>query len=148
VRLFLSTILSLIGVVALAAAIGYGPTRDHWGEPGVSSMKAIAIICCVAAVIGAIPLCFVARRWPLYIGQAALAGTTLRLLVTGIIGLTYQTMAKPHLASFLAWATIFYMLLLAVETSFAIVIVRKYYVSSGPAPGGMMTGTQAREATA
>jgi hypothetical protein len=148
VRLFLSTILSFIGVLALAAAIGYAPTQNHWGEPGLRSMKAIGVICCVAAVIGALPISLVARRWPLYIGQAALAGTTIRLLLTGILGLSYQTMAKPHLASFLTWATVFYIMLLGVETGFAIVIVRKYYVPSGPAPGGMLSGTQAKEATA
>ena len=111
-------------------------------------MTAIGVICAIAALIGALPMAVVARRWPMHIGQAALAGTGIRLLVTAALGLAYQTIAKPHLASFLAWAVIFYLLLLAIETIFAVIFVRRYYVPGAPASGGMMTGPQAKEAAA
>jgi len=146
VRLFLLTVFSLVGVVVLAAAIGYAPTRNHWGEPGVSSMVAIGLICCIAAIVGALPMSIVARRWPLYIGQAALAGTTLRLLLTAMLGLGYQTIAKPHLSSYLVWATIFYLLVLTVETGFALLVVRRHYTPTGQAPGSSMKESRAKEA--
>lgn len=82
----------------------------------------------------------VARRWPMHIGQAALAGTGIRLLVTAGLGLSYQTLAKPHLASFLAWAVIYYLLLLAIETTFAVIAVRRYYVPGASGTGGATTG--------
>lgn len=147
-KLFLATVFSLLGAVVLAGAIGYGPTQSRWGEAGVRSMTAIGVICAIAAFIGALPMAVVARRWPVHIGQAALAGTGIRLLVTAGLGLSYQTLAKPHLASFLFWAVVFYMLLLAIETIFAVSFVRRYYVSGTPGSGGMRMDSRAKEAAA
>jgi hypothetical protein len=146
VKLFLATVISLFGAVVLAGLIGYGPTQSRWGEAGVRSMTAIGVICAIAAFISALPMAIVARRWPMHIGQAALAGTGIRLLVTAGLGLSYQTMAKPHLTSFLLWAVVFYMLLLAIETIFAVICVRRYYVPGTMPSGGMVPGPQAKEA--
>lgn len=147
-KLFLATIFSLLGAVVLAGAIGYVPTQSRWGEAGLRSMTAIGVICSIAAVIGALPIVVVARRWPMHIGQAALAGTGIRLLVTAGLGLSYQTIAKPHLASFLVWAAIFYLLLLAIETTFAVISVRRYYVPGTSSSGGITPTAQAKEAAA
>lgn len=147
-KLFLATIFSLLGAVVLAGAIGYGPTQSRWGETGLRSMTAIGAICSIAALIGALPMAIVARRWPMHIGQAALAGTGIRLVVTAALGLSYQTLAKPHLTSFLVWAMVFYLLLLAIETTIAVICVRRYYVPGAPASGGMTPPVQAKEAAA
>ncbi len=77
--------------------------------------------------VGAIPLAWVAPRYPSYIGQAVLAGTTLRLLLTGGIGLAYQEFAAPQSGSFLLWAVVFYFSLLVVESIFGVIAVRRYY---------------------
>ncbi|HKQ49230.1 MAG TPA: hypothetical protein VJZ71_14255 [Phycisphaerae bacterium] len=147
-KLFFATVFSLLGAVFLAGAIGYGPTQSRWGDAGVRSMTAIGVICVIAALIGALPMAVVARRWPVHIGQAALAGTGIRLLVTAGLGLAYQTMAKPHLTSFLFWAVVFYMLLLVIETTFAVIGVRRFYVPGTPASGGMRMDSRAKEAAA
>ncbi len=141
-KFFLTTVLSLVGVVLLASALGYVPTQSRWGADGVRSMTSVGIICCASAIIGAAPISLVARRYPLYIGQAALAGTTIRLLLTAALGIAYQTIAKPQLPSFLIWATVDYMLLLIVETSFSVYAVRQYYVPGSPGTGGALTGAR------
>lgn len=141
VKLYLTTVFSLVCAVILAGAIGYGPTQSRWGVEGVRSMTSVGIICSIAAIIGALPIAVVSRRWPMQIGQAALAGTGIRLLMTAGLGLSYQTLAKPHLASFLAWAVIDYLLLLAIETAFALIAVRRNYFPGAPGIGGGSTGS-------
>ncbi len=90
-------------------------------------MWAIGGICLISAVVGALPLGIAAPRWPAQIGQAALAGTVVRLLLTMVLGGAYQVLAQPHLTAFLFWAVVLYLLLLAVETTFGVLAVRRYY---------------------
>ncbi len=126
-KLSLACLLSLILAVVVASAIGYAPTQARWGEPGVQSMLAIAVICLVASGVAAAPMFVVAPRWPAQIGNAVLAGTVIRLLATmaGMVG--YQILAQPHSASFLFWATIYYLTLLAVDVAFGVVSIQKHY---------------------
>ncbi len=126
---------SLIVAVVLAAAIGYGPTRTHWGAEGIRSLMATGAICLAAALAGAVPTAFVAPRWPSYTGQAVLAGTMIRLFFTAVIGLAYYLMMHPHLVSFALWASIFYLWLLAIETCGAVLTIRKYYPATPAAKG-------------
>jgi hypothetical protein len=123
----------LVAVVAGGMAIGSGPTAARWGDEGLRSMRAVGLICLASAVAGMIPLAAVAVRWPMHIGQAALAGTGLRLFLTILLGAAYQTLARPHLASFLFWAVAFYCALLVVETVFGVLVVRAFF----RAPGGL-----------
>ena len=116
-----------MSVVLIAGSIGYIPTRNTWGEPGIRSMIAAGLICSGSALAGAMPMAWVAPRYPSYIGQAVLAGTTLRLLLTGAIGATYQKLVSPQLGSFLLWAMVFYISLLVVESIFGVLAVRRYY---------------------
>jgi len=113
--------------VAAAAAIGYGPTESRWGAAGVDSMIAVAVICLGSALVALTPMALVAPRHPDYIGQAALGATVIRLLLTMGALVGYQVMAQPHMASFLLWAPLFYLLLLAIETTFGVIMVRRYY---------------------
>lgn len=126
-RTVATCILSLFAATALALAIGHGPTLARWGEAGVQSMRAVSVICLAAALCALIPMGFVALKWPGHIGQAALGATVLRLLLTMAAIAAYQTLAEPHMASFLMWAVIVYCLLLAVETGFGVYLVHRYY---------------------
>src|SRR5437868_15056155 len=100
------TFLVFTAAVAAACAIGYVPTRTQWGDAGVRSMMAVDVICLGAALVGAIPMLYVAPRWPSAIGQAALGGMTVRLMLTAAAGLGYQAIAKPHERAYLTWAAI------------------------------------------
>ena len=132
-KLVAVNLLALMAVVALAVGIGYTPTQARWGAVGVGSMWAAAGICLAAAFVAAVPLVVAARRWPTYVGQAALGGTVIRLLVTGALTVGYQVSRPVHLQSLLVWLVVLYLLLLAVETTLGIVVVRKYW--QAPAGG-------------
>lgn len=120
-------ILSLFAVVGAAGAIGYRPTLARWGNEGVRSMMAIGVICLASALIGLMPLAMASMLKPSLIGQAALSGTLIRLVLTGGGLFGYQTMAHPQLGAFLFWAVVFYMLLLAVETGFGVYLTKRFY---------------------
>lgn len=90
-------------------------------------MLAVAGICLCTAVLALIPMALIAPKWPQHIGQAVLAGTVIRLLLTMMGCVGYQIIAQPQLGSFLFWATIFYLLLLTIETGFGVAAIRRYY---------------------
>lgn len=108
-------------------AVGIAPSREHWGEPGVISLYAVAAICGGAALVALVPMAIVAPRYPDHIGQAALGGTVIRLLLTMGALVFYQMLYQPHLVSFLFWAPVFYLILLAIETTFGVLAVKRYY---------------------
>lgn len=120
----------LTAAVVLAVAFGSNPTQTRWGADGISAMYASAAICLIASVIGALPLPIVARKAPSYVGQAAFAGTALRLLLTGAMAGIYQSSTAVHLRSFLTWLASLYLLLLVIDTIFGVIIVRRNYADT------------------
>ena len=129
VKIVTTCLASLVLATLIVVVLGRPYTRLHWGESGVDSLHAIAVICLGAAILGFAPIAVIASRWPDQIGQAALAGTVIRLIGTVMGGAAYQTLAKPHLASFLFWAVILYCVLLAIETGFGVYLVRHYFTA-------------------
>lgn len=115
----------LTAVVALVAAGAYHAVATRWGGAGVTSLSVAALICWVAALLAAVPLSLAATYWREYIGQAAFAGTAIRLLVTGTLAVAYQMFAVVHLASFLACLLVLYLVLLAAETTLAVVLIKR-----------------------
>ena len=126
-RIFIYCSASLFIVVVLAIVIGFVPTENRWGQEGLNSMLAVAGICLSSALLAAIPMAVVAPRWPDQIGQAILAGTVIRLLLTMFGCVVYQALARPQLGSFLFWATIIYLAMLVTETPFGVWAIRKFY---------------------
>ncbi len=119
--------ISLLLACCLTTAIGYAPSASRWGSDGTDSLLAVGVICLCSSLLALAPLGFVAPRYPEYIGQAGLAATVLRLMLTMGALVAYQVLMTPHLQSFLFWAPIFYLLLLAIETGFGVAMVKKYY---------------------
>jgi hypothetical protein len=115
----------LLGSGTLLVAVGYTFTEARWGAEGLQSMWAAAGICLFTAIVAAIPLGFAATWWPQWIGHAVLAGTTIRLFATAMLGLAWQMVGNVHLVSFLAWLLALYLLLLVAETIFSAVLVRR-----------------------
>lgn len=135
-KVFFYSALCLIGIVLIVAAIAVGPTHDKWGEEGVRSLKAAAVICLSAALLGVLLISIVAAYRPARVGQAVASGTTLHMILTGVIGYAYHVVAKPHLSSFLVWAGVFYLILLIVETGVGAFAVRRF----GNAPPAAQEG--------
>lgn len=126
-KLTLICALCLLLAIAATVALGYAPSHDRWGAEGQQSLLAVAAICGGASLIALIPMAIVAPRYPDYIGQAALAGTVIRLMLTMGVLVAYQVLYQPHMASFLFWAPVFYLVLLAIETTFGVLAVKRYY---------------------
>lgn len=129
--------LALIYIAALAAvgaallALGDRPTRARWGEPGAASMRAAVAMCLAAAVFAAVPVAVAAARKSPATPQVCLAGTAIRLLITGLLALAYQARGDVHLRSFLAWLVIAYLSFLAAETLLTVVVVRRRWPPAG-----------------
>ena len=113
----------LTAIIVAAVLGGAGVAADRWGAAGVRSLYAAAWIVWVAAILGALPLGIAAAHWPEQAPLVAFAGTAVRLLGTGAGALVYQTIAQPHLVSFLAALLVLYLALLAVETGLIVYIV-------------------------
>ncbi|MCB9853852.1 MAG: hypothetical protein H6819_12200 [Phycisphaerales bacterium] len=126
-KLTLTCALFLLLAVAATVAVGYAPSHNRWGDEGQQSLLAVAAICGGAALVALIPMAVVAPRYPGHIGEAALAGTVIRLLVTMGAFVVYQVLYQPHMTSFLFWAPVFYLVLLAIETTFGVLAVKRYY---------------------
>jgi len=117
----------MLAAIGLTLAVGYGLTMRRWGPEGVEAMWAAAVICSVSSVLGAIPVYLAARLSPTNVGQMAFAGTAIRLLAAGALAGAYQMMASLHLKPFLSWMVVLYLLLLVIDTTFGVLLVRRYH---------------------
>ncbi len=126
-KISIACLISLCVVTAMLVLVGRAPTEARWGVEGVASLRAVAIICLGSAFVGLLPIAVVAMKWPSYVGQAALGGTVIRLMLTMAVGAAYQTLAQPHLPSFLFWAVVIYCVLLAIETAFSVYLTRRFF---------------------
>lgn len=123
----------MIAVVAVAVGLGYRTTAAWWGEPGLRSMWAAAAICLIAGVLAFVPLAVTVLKAPSYAGQAAFAGTTIRLLATAGLTAAWQMLNDDvHLRSLLNWLVVLYLPLLAVETGIGVVLVRRSFAAAAP----------------
>lgn len=119
-------LLALLGVAAVAVAAGYGYTQTHFGSTGLEAMWVAAIICIATSAVAAVPVVMVAKWQPGYVGQAAFAGTAIRLMLTCGAAGAWQMFHAVHLRAFLGWLTVLYMLLLVVDTAFGVLLVRRH----------------------
>ncbi len=131
---------TLFAVATLAVLIGASPTQAHWGPSGIESMKFAVGMCLIAAFVAAIPALMGAALRSSQTPMLCLAGTVIRLLVTGMLAMGYQTFFTVHLRSFLFWLLIAYLAFLAVETGFSVYIVRRRW---SPSPTGRQPGADA-----
>jgi len=131
---------ALLAVAALALLVGQAPTFARWGPPGVESMRFAVGMCLIAAVVAAVPALLAAAMRSAQTPLLCLGGTVIRLLVTGMLALAYQSFFPVQLRSFLIWLLIAYLAFLAVETGFSIYIVRRRW---SPPTAGRQPGADA-----
>ena len=122
-------IVVLAAVVALVYVCVYGPVESKWGVEGLGSLRVAAVLCLIGALLAAVPAGLAATYWRRYAPQVALAGTAVRLLVTGALSLVYQVFVDVHLVSFLACILFYYLALLVAETVLIVYMVRVVFVS-------------------
>jgi hypothetical protein len=114
-------LLALAMIVAvMTAAIGYYPTTRIGGRGAVVGMLAGCAISLIGSFVGSIPIVLAlhgpARRMP----QAVLTSTALRFLVVLLLALSAALSGWFDRAPLLVWVAISYVLLLAVDTVFAV----------------------------
>lgn len=128
---------SLFALAAMLLLVGRSPASVHWGPVGIESMRFAVGICLIAAAVAAIPALMGAAVRSAQTPLLCLGGTVIRLMVTGILALAYQSFYTVHLRSFLAWLLIAYFAFLAVETAFSVYIVRRRWSppTAGRPPG-------------
>ncbi len=115
-------------VVALLLLFAHGPVESRWGADGVRSLRGASVLCWAAALLAAIPAGLATAYWRQFAPQVALAGTVVRLLVTGALALAYYVFGDIHLESFLACVLANYLALLLAETVFIVYMVRVVFV--------------------
>ena len=123
---------SYFGFVGLAllsatviAALGYVPTIRVSGQQAVLSM---VVGCCVSwltSSIGAIPLAIVLPRDPSNAPAVILGSTALRFLVVMalVVPLTFSGWVDRKV--FVFWVGVSYVLMLLVDTAYALLIVKR-----------------------
>ncbi len=110
----------LAGVVALALALGYVPTRRLAGEAGLKAMLAGCAIGAVSSMVGAIPVALAAARG-IKSATAPLAAMALRFAAALALVLPAALSGWFATVPLLVWVAISYMVLLAVDTRYALV---------------------------
>lgn len=123
---------SYVGFVALAfftaggiAAIGYVPTVRLTDGSGAWSLLAGCGVSWVASCVGAIPLALTVSAKSSQATQAVLMSTAVRFLVVLVLvaSLTFSGWLDRNV--FVLWTSISYLLMLLVDTAFAIRVLNR-----------------------
>lgn len=113
-----------VGLAALALAAGYVPTRTWVGAPALPAMLAGCAIGLLASWVGAIPVALAAAR-EVKAGQPiALGSMALRLFVVLALVLPGALSGWFARAPLVVWVGISYIVLLAVDTRYALVALK------------------------
>lgn len=110
--------LILVAAAALGA-IGYLPTRRLGGAGAVRAMLLALGIVSLASVAGAVPV-FLARQSGEPKAHAPLAAMLVRLVTVALLALVVGVVLAPPLAPLLLWLGIGYVVLLVVDTAYAL----------------------------
>ena len=118
-------------IVAAVILLGIGPVCLWSSRPrqAVEAMVFAGMICLCMGIISLVPLVKAARHHPDWLGQAWLAGTVIRLLLT-LIGaiLVYFAVIEPRqIKVYTSWIVCFYLILLVWETLTATKMVKMFY---------------------
>jgi len=116
-------------VSLLLAAVGWFPTRWLAGPAGTPAMLAGCAIGLAASLVGGLPIAFGGRggggsRPGVPAVFRALAGIGVRLAVAGVLVAAAALSGRFAAAPLVAWTTVGYLVLLAVDTRFALAAAR------------------------
>lgn len=106
-------------VTVALAVVGYVPTRRLGGPAAVTAMLLALGIVGVASTIGAVPV-FLARRSGRPRAHVPLAAMLVRLVTVALLALIVGVALAPPLAPLLLWLGIGYVILLVVDTAYAL----------------------------
>ena len=107
-------------VMVLVAAVGYLPTKRMGGSSAVPAMLAGCLVSLAASVIGSIPLVVGLHGPARNRANAILLSTALRLAVVLVLALAVALSGWFDRTPLLIWLAISYVLLLLVDTVYAV----------------------------
>jgi len=114
-----------VGLVALAFAAGYLPTRAWVDGLARRAMLAGCAIGLLASWLGAVPVALAAAREPKGGQQVVFGAMALRLAVVILLALPAALSGWFARGPLLVWVAISYTVLLAVDTRYALVALKK-----------------------
>ncbi|HEX2644686.1 MAG TPA: hypothetical protein VHU81_16930 [Thermoanaerobaculia bacterium] len=115
-----------IGTTVAAALVGWIPTRRLAGEDALPALIAGCVIALLASAIGALPVVLARSRpnAPLQGPVAALAATGVRVGVMVALGLAAALSGSFSIRPLVVWIAIAYVVLLVVDTRYAVTALR------------------------
>lgn len=113
--------IALVGVAALLALIGRLPTSRLGGSSGVEAMWMALAIDVVASSLAGLPITF-ARVHPRkeQLISVSLGSMALRMALVVLLALAFVLAGKVHEKAFLLWVAIGYLVLLPIDTHYAL----------------------------
>lgn len=130
--------LSSQATVIILVVLGLGwASMGHWSSQphqAVVAMIFAGLVCLVMAIVSLIPIVWAANRKRQWLGEACLAATGIRMLLTlfGAI-LVYGLAIEPgQQVVFALWTVGFYLILLVWETITALRIAKGSYRTAAP----------------
>lgn len=115
--------LAVVGAGAVLCAIGYLPTRSVAGSAGVSAMLTAVAATVLASVIGGVPILLARLRGEIK-PQTVMVSMVVRLVVVVLLAASLGLAKDLPLTPFLLWLGISYLLLLVIDTLFAMTVTR------------------------
>lgn len=105
-------------MVALAV-LGFLPTRNLAGDPGLVAMAAALLAGLAASIAGTLPIWWSRHQHPSRSIPNQLGAMALRLLVVVLLGIAFALSGLVHVPTFLIWLAIGHSGLLIADTVFA-----------------------------
>ena len=125
--------LVLAGVVTAAmVAIGYVPTKRVGGSEAVPAMLAGCAISLFGSLTGAVPIAVAWRGGGRNVLKTVLLAMVLRFLVVLVLALSAALSGWFDRAPLLVWVAISYVLLLSVDTAYAVRFSGSVQTPDGP----------------
>lgn len=119
----------VLGASALLALVGYLPAQKLGGEAGVTAMLGAIAAAALGSLIGGLPV-VVARVAGTPGPQVVMISMTVRLIAVALIAALIALSLDLEMTPFLLWLAIAYLLLLVIDTLFAMSVM------SDPGDGG------------
>ncbi len=121
---YLTFLAAVAGVTVVMVLVGYWPTRSLGGEPAVVAMWFACGVSLVASAMSGLPIVW-ARQSGLPAFKLLVASIVLRLLTVAAVGVAVAFVAGPEWKPYLVWLAISYSVLLAVDSTYAAMTMRR-----------------------
>ncbi len=119
-RRFASFVLLSSGVALVLALVGFLPTRKLSGDSGLIAMTAGCGVSLLASWLGAVPVVMLSRGGAKTLAPAVMGAMAIRFLVVLVGTLVLALGTDLAKTPFLLWIGISYVVLLVVDTRFAV----------------------------